>query len=69
MDRSNLLHLEDLKPVDYPGHLGLFLEFHPNTPIHEVPDPYYGGEDGFEQVLDLVEAAGLGLLEKLEQRL
>jgi len=31
----------------------------------EVPDPYYGGEDGFEQVLDLLEDACAGLLESL----
>ena len=68
MDRSNLMHLEDLEPAGYAGHLGLFLEFHPNSPIHEVPDPYYGGDQGFEEVLDLVEAAGEGLLRALEQR-
>ncbi len=68
MDRSNLMHLEDLEPAGYSGHLGLFLEFHPNSPIHEVPDPYYGGDQGFGEVLDLVEAAGEGLLRALEQR-
>jgi protein-tyrosine phosphatase len=34
---------------------------------HEVPDPYYGGEDGFERVLDLLEDACAGLLEDLLQ--
>jgi protein-tyrosine phosphatase len=34
-----------------------------------VPDPYYGGQRGFDQVFDLVEAASRGLLEDLMQRL
>ncbi|MBL1432521.1 MAG: low molecular weight phosphotyrosine protein phosphatase, partial [Gammaproteobacteria bacterium] len=33
----------------------------------EVPDPYYGGDNGFEQVLDLVEAASMGLLKTIKQ--
>jgi protein-tyrosine phosphatase len=33
-----------------------------------VPDPYYGGPNGFEEVLDLVEAAARGLLGYLRQR-
>jgi len=34
----------------------------------DVPDPYYGGEDGFDHVLDLVEAACAGLLDELRAR-
>ena len=68
MDRSNLSHLEAMCPAGYGGHLGLFLDFHPQPPFREVPDPYYGGDRGFEEVLDLVEAAGLGLLRALESR-
>ena len=36
--------------------------------VHEVPDPYYGGPQGFEQVLDLLEDACTGLLEALRPR-
>jgi protein-tyrosine phosphatase len=36
--------------------------------LEEVPDPYYGGEDGFEQVLDLLEDACSGLLDQLKPR-
>ncbi len=68
MDRSNLSHLEALRPEGFAGHLGLFLDFHPAPPFGEVPDPYYGGERGFEDVLDLVEAASSGLLEALRSR-
>jgi len=62
MDKSNLTHLQALCPPDYHGHLGLFLGFHQNISTVEVPDPYYGGTAGFDEVLDLVETAGRGLL-------
>ena len=47
---------------DFGGHLGLFLDFHPDIAIDEVPDPYYGGDEGFAHVLDLVEEASRGLM-------
>ena len=62
MDRSNLRYLSAMQPAGYTGHLGLFLDFHPDTDRDEVPDPYYGGVDGFAEVLDLLEGASLGLL-------
>jgi protein-tyrosine phosphatase len=46
----------------------LFLEFAPHDEPQEVPDPYYGGPNGFEEVLDLVEDAARGLLNYLRQR-
>ena len=45
-----------------------FLDFAPDSPEREVPDPYYGGPDGFERVLDLVEEASEGLLEDIRER-
>jgi protein-tyrosine phosphatase len=45
-----------------------FLDFATNSPEREVPDPYYGGADGFERVLDLVEEASEGLLEDIRER-
>ncbi len=45
-----------------------FLDFATNSPEREVPDPYYGGSDGFERVLDLVEEASEGLLEDIRER-
>ena len=65
MDRANLRDLRLLCPSEYAGHLGLFLEFAPDTGVTEVPDPYYGGEEGFSHVLDLVESASEGLLETI----
>ncbi len=44
-----------------------FLDFAENSPEREVPDPYYGGPDGFERVLDLVERASEGLLEDIRE--
>jgi protein-tyrosine phosphatase len=67
MDKSNLSHLRRLAPADYPGHLGLFLDFAPHLGLREVPDPYYGGTEGFEQVLDLVEQASDELLNHIRQ--
>ena len=45
-----------------------FLDFATNSPEREVPDPYYGGPEGFERVLDLVEEASKGLLEDIRER-
>lgn len=47
----------------------MFLDFAPEVPEVEVPDPYMGGAQGFEQVLDLVEAASDGLLAEVRSRL
>lgn len=68
MDESNLINLRALEPENYAGHLGLFLDFTAMSES-EVPDPYYGGDAGFEHVLDLVESASLGLLERIKRDL
>ncbi|HSG02744.1 MAG TPA: low molecular weight protein-tyrosine-phosphatase [Marinobacterium sp.] len=67
MDKSNLIHLQQMVPADYQGELRLFLDY-ADTHISEVPDPYYSqGDQGFHQVIDLIEAATDGLLQQLEQ--
>jgi protein-tyrosine phosphatase len=68
MDHSNLANLERLRPADAQGHLGLFLDFARSHREREVPDPYYGGEDGFERVLNMVEDAAEGLLNHLRKQ-
>ena len=68
MDHDNLYDLEQIKPDDYQGHLGLFLAFGTQTEYEVVPDPYHGGARGFEVVLDLVQDACEGLLKHLKQR-
>ena len=72
MDESNLSNLQALAPANYQGHLGLFLDFaadpdstQDKTRQREVPDPYYGADDGFQTVLDLIEKASEGLLEHI----
>ncbi len=62
MDRKNLKNLETLAPNHSRTKLALFLDYADNSPVAEVPDPYYGGPDGFEHVLDLIEAASDGLI-------
>lgn len=62
MDRQNLQALKAISPVGFAGHLGLFLEFSRKQAYLEVPDPYHGGSEGFELVLDLIEEAADGLL-------
>ena len=68
MDEANLDILKRLRPRDARSHLGLFLEFAQHHAEREVPDPYYGGSDGFERVLDMVEDAANGLLLHVRQR-
>ena len=65
MDKQNLADLTAMCPADFSGFLGLFLPFDQSASITEVPDPYYGGDEGFSEVLDMVEAAGKGLLEEI----
>ena len=68
MDRENLANLQRIKPADFEGHLGLFLPFG-NQGYDEVPDPYYGGDEGFRRVLDLIESAASGLLQHIKPQL
>lgn len=68
MDQDNLSLLRTACPPQHVHKLSLFLEYAPELKIQEVPDPYYGGATGFEQVLDLVEIASEGLLRHLRQQ-
>lgn len=68
MDRDNLALLEARCPDAQRHKLGLLLDYAPEAGRRDVPDPYYGGGQGFEQVLDLVTQAGQGLLEALLPR-
>ena len=64
MDGGHLAHLEAMRPKDARAAVKLFLDYHPEKK-RDVPDPYYGGPEGFEHVLDLVEAASRKLLDEL----
>lgn len=66
MDRRNYSDLIAKAPGTQVGKIRLFLDFG-SSEEKEVPDPYYGGPDGFEHVLDLIEEASDGLITHLQQ--
>lgn len=68
MDSRNVADLSAMAPAGTRDKVSLFLAFAPETGEREIPDPYYGGSDGFDQVLDLVEAASRGLLADIRAR-
>ncbi|MGW8465385.1 low molecular weight protein-tyrosine-phosphatase [Pseudomonas sp. GL-B-19] len=68
MDNSNLRHLKALQPAKGKAELDLFLRRY-QSELDEVPDPYYDGDQGFEQVLDLIERASDLLVIELKGRL
>ena len=66
MDKSNLndvLYLDE--DEQHSGKVRLFREFDPNPGDFQVPDPYYGGEDGFENVYDIVDRTTSVIMERL----
>ncbi len=68
MDKQNLLDLKTMTPPQFAGHLGLFLDYS-RSEKKEVPDPYTGGKEGFEEVLNLIEDASNGLFDHLSGQL
>lgn len=60
MDRGHLALLQRHCPPQHQDKLRLLVDG------HDVPDPYYGGPDGFERVLDMVEGACLGLIDEIK---
>ncbi len=71
MDAANLANLEALGGSDeFRGQLRLLRDFDPIMRTGcDIPDPYYGGENGFEEVLDFCEAACRGLFEEIERNI
>ncbi len=67
MDKANLAILERECPPQYSHKLGLLMQYSErySEGVEEVPDPYFGGNQGFEHVLNMVEEAGRGLLIRL----
>jgi protein-tyrosine phosphatase len=68
MDLDNLANLRSLCPPHHHGKLDLFMRYARRFDAEEVPDPYYGGDKGFDLVLDMVEDAAEGLFEALRRR-
>ncbi len=69
MDAENLSDLMALANEEQMQRIRMFLDFAPERVEREVPDPYFGGEEGFEHVLDLLEEAARGLADHVEEEL
>jgi protein-tyrosine phosphatase len=69
MDWDNLAHVRRTCPPEHQHKLRRFTEFCLQFDRDVVPDPYFGGEAGFEEVLDLVEDASKGLLQHLKNQM
>ena len=69
MDGDNLEHARALCPPERQNRIAQLMSYAGGHAVDDVPDPYSGGAEGFEQVLDLVEAACEGLVLALGERL
>ena len=67
MDRTHLELMRRASPAEHRHKLGLFLDPAEHQE-EEVPDPYYGGIQGFDHVLDLIEAGAQSLIKRLTQK-
>lgn len=66
MDRANFAFVDAHRPDDASARLQLVMELAPDYGLEEVPDPYYGGADGFARVIDMLEAAARSLARELQ---
>jgi protein-tyrosine phosphatase len=66
MDDDNLADLQRIRPAGSPANVALLMSFAPQAHLREVPDPYYGGAEDFEQVLDLTDSAAAGFIAALD---
>jgi protein-tyrosine phosphatase len=65
MDRANLTALRRLAPADRRDSIRLLMSYADDAAEQDVPDPYYGGEDGFVEVLTLIRRGCAGLLDEI----
>jgi protein-tyrosine phosphatase len=66
MDNQNIRQLQNIQPENARATVSLFLTYAENRETLEVPDPYFGGNDGFEHVYALVKKASEGLLQHIK---
>ena len=66
MDKSNMEDLKKIQPSGGKASLHLMCEFAESRGESEVPDPYYGGDQGFELVIDILDDATNGFLNRLQ---
>ena len=69
MDQRNLATINERAPERVTAHIGLLLDADPQATVREVPDPYFGGEEGFRRVYALVDHACDCLLADIRTRL
>lgn len=67
MDGSNRRSLLQIRPSTDSGRIVLMRDFDPEDPGGDVPDPYYGGADGFEEVYQILDRSCRGLLDELSR--
>lgn len=65
MDDENHAIVSQACPAQHQHKLAYLLDFAPQLNTREVPDPYYGGAQGFDRVLDMIEQASEGFLQHL----
>ena len=68
MDEGHYQHLERMRPAAARAEVKMFLDYHPSQ-SGSVPDPYYGGAKGFDNVFDMIEEASTILLQSLKKKL
>lgn len=68
-DEGHYRIMRRLAPSGASGRVERFLDYAPDLGLREVPDPYYGGPQGFEHVLDIVERAAAGVLAALKREI
>ena len=68
MDLSNLADLRRMRLLRASSRIGLFLDYHPDANLVEVPDPYGGGAADFDRVLDMIETTSDALLKAIRTR-
>ncbi len=69
MDKENLARMKSACPAEHQHKLKLMMEYAGQSDSEIVPDPYYGGADGFDLVLDYIEDASAGLVRAIHQQL
>lgn len=68
MDKTHFRSLTQMCPPQHTGKIRMFLSYAPDAVGEDVPDPYYGGENGFENVLHLIEEGCKGLIQDIIHR-
>ncbi len=66
MDYQNHADLVAMAPAEHQSQICMFMDFTELWSEKEIPDPYYGGEQGFERTLDMIEDASYGLIDHIK---